>query len=391
MNDTWFLSVKEFEWIQVGGEKDNHDNKESSVGAPAPRANSSACIYNNKVYLFGGHGGLNYARIAFSDLYTFDLETEVWEKLQYNNNAPEGRGGHSIFASDEKIYIYGGWNSEQQYNNVLMFNLATQEWSDPDIYNEIHRWNHCSVLVEAIPTWKFFIFGGECHEYNEGTPRQFGNYVNSSCYLDLGTVKWTTYASDPEVFSNIPSPREYAAMAFDKRENKLILFGGWNNGWHNDLYSLNVGKIVGPSYAITASDPISGQLTGNVELRISGQGFKDANPKVLFTCGSKPIDAMGKNTIEVGATYVSETELVCTTPNFEQFGPKECVMQLSIAQGDYTTTWITFEYFLNTRASKSLAYGAGLLQEICFGAPVTFVIVARNDIGENRISGRDNF
>jgi len=46
---------------------------------------------------------------------------------------------------------------------------------------------------------------------------------------------------------------------------------------------------------------------------------------------------------------------------------------------------------LNTRAHKSLAYGAGLLNDVCKGCPVEFVIQARNDLGENRASGRDKF
>jgi len=187
-------------------------------------------------------------------------------------------------------------------------------------------------------------------------------------------MKWCTYASDPDTYKNIPKAREYAAMAYDQRESKLILFGGWNNGWFDDLYSLNVSKIVGPSYAITGSDPALGQLSGNVPLTITGQGFKDANIKVLFTCGSKPVDSSSKMTLEVPGTFVSETELQCITPNFEQFGPKEAVLQLSIANGDLTTTWITFNYFLNTRAIKSLAFGPGLLPEVAPGAIVEFVI-----------------
>jgi len=281
-----------------------------------------------------------------------------------------------------------------QFNNIMVFDLNTKEWSDPDIYNEIHRWNHCSVLVEAIPTWKFFIFGGECAEYNEGTPRAFGEYVNSSCFLDLGTVKWTTYASDPDSYSNIPQPREYAAMAYDNKDNKLLIYGGWNNGWFDDLYSLNVGKIVGPSYAITASDPALGQLSGSVPLVVSGQGFKDAGSiKVLFTCGNRPVDAQGRMTIDVPGTFVSETEITCVTPNYESFGNKqhEVVMQLQIGSGDLTTTWIPFNYFLNTRAAKSLAYGPGLLDDVAPGTPVEFLIQARNDEGRNRTSGRDHF
>lgn len=66
-------------------------------------------------------------------------------------------------------------------------------------------------------------------------------------------------------------------------------------------------------------------------------------------------------------------------------------MQLSIGNGDLTTTWIPFTYFLNTRAKNSLAYGAGLLKGLCPGEPTTFRIVARNDNNENRASGRDVF
>lgn len=46
---------------------------------------------------------------------------------------------------------------------------------------------------------------------------------------------------------------------------------------------------------------------------------------------------------------------------------------------------------MNTRAYKSLAYGPGLLQEGASGVPTEFIIQARNDLGENRRSGRDNF
>jgi dynein heavy chain, axonemal len=50
--------------------------------------------------------------MAFNDLYCFDLDTQQWEKLEYANNAPEPRGGHTMFAIGRTIYIYGGWNSE---------------------------------------------------------------------------------------------------------------------------------------------------------------------------------------------------------------------------------------------------------------------------------------
>ena len=78
LNDTWFFNIKEMEWKRVGGEKDNLENLASTIGAPSPRANTGVIILNDKVYLFGGHGGLNYSRIALKDLYCFDLKEEVW-------------------------------------------------------------------------------------------------------------------------------------------------------------------------------------------------------------------------------------------------------------------------------------------------------------------------
>jgi dynein heavy chain len=66
-------------------------------------------------------------------------------------------------------------------------------------------------------------------------------------------------------------------------------------------------------------------------------------------------------------------------------------MQLQIGSGDLTTTWIPFNFYLNTRANKSLAYGPGLLQDVAPGTPVEFMLQARNDDGKNRLSGRDSF
>jgi len=56
-----------------------------------------------------------------------------------------------------------------------------------------------------------------------------------------------------------------------------------------------------------------------------------------------------------------------------------------------TTTFTEFNFFLDTKAEKSLCYGPGLLNEMCVGEPVEFVIQARNENEENRSSGRDNF
>jgi dynein heavy chain, axonemal len=249
-------------------------------------------------------------------------------------------------------------------------------------------------MVEAIPSWKYFIFGGETGEFPEGGPRNFGQYTNSAAFLDIDTLRWSNIFLEDNSDGGkplMPAPREYAAMAYDAKDSKLLLFGGWSNGWLNDLYSLNVSKITGPPYAVTEIVPALGQLSGNVNVILKGVGFKDATIKVIFTCGKQAVDAPSKMSLEVMGTYISETEVSCVTPSYEQFGPKDAAVQLSIQGGDLTTTSCLFTYFMNTRAYKSLAYGPGLLPDSAVGHPTEFVIQARNDLGENRKSGRDVF
>ena len=66
-------------------------------------------------------------------------------------------------------------------------------------------------------------------------------------------------------------------------------------------------------------------------------------------------------------------------------------MQLLIGNGDLTTTWIPFQYFLDTKSNKSLTFGPGVLEDNLSGTETEFVIVARNELNENRTSGRDTF
>jgi dynein heavy chain len=94
-------------------------------------------------------------------------------------------------------------------------------------------------------------------------------------------------------------------------------------------------------------------------------------------------------TLQTPGTFVNETTMTCMTPAFDQFGAKQCIMQLLIGNGDLTTTWIPFQYFLDTKADKSLVYGPGVLKGNLMGSETEFVIVARNELNENRTSGRD--
>lgn len=50
-----------------------------------------------------------------------------------------------------------------------------------------------------------------------------------------------------------------------------------------------------------------------------------------------------------------------------------------------------FNYFLNTKANKTLAFGPGLLKNNTTKKPTFFFIQSRNKNDENRKSGKDEF
>ena len=388
LNDAYCLDTKNFVWKRVpGSPKEPLPNNDHIEGWPDARANHSLVLSEDgKIYMFGGHGGANFQRQAFNDLWMFDCETEKWTEIEPENNPPEGRGGHTSFILGTKLYVYGGWNSNNQFENAIQFDLETKQWSDPDVYMQMPRWNHAGIMVEAIPSWKYFVFGGSQGDFPENGPRNFGTFANESAFLDVATMKW--YVIEPEDMNDanfvIPRPRENATIAYDDRDNRLIVFGGWADTWIGDIYALNVSSIVGPPYAITTIEPSLGQLSGNTEVVVKGVGFIDTNNiNVRFSCGKQFIDVQG--------TYINDNELSCLTPNFEHIGPKDAEVRLSIQNRDYSITMANFSYFMNTRAYKSLFYGPGLLQDCVVGIETSFIIQARNDHNENRSSGRDRF
>jgi len=136
-----------------------------------------------------------------------------------------------------------------------------------------------------------------------------------------------------------------------------MVHGGWKNLWLNDMWSLNVSTITGPPYAIFDMSPKLGPLTGKTKVVITGDGFTDSqNIVVRFS--------YGKGNLDVPGTYISDTEITCDTPSFENIGPKEGVeVTCSIKGADFTITSTFFTYFLNTKAENTLAYGPGILGE----------------------------
>jgi dynein heavy chain len=199
-NDSFYLKISRFllysdnlQWFQPPNQKSVGEPKNSwsKIGAPEPRANHTATYHKGKVYVFGGHGGVDYKRVAFNDIYELDVENEFkWEKIATQGTPPEPRGGHiaSILSNRDKLIIFGGWNYTTQFQNIFIYNIDTKTWEDPEVNHEIPKWNLGGIMAPSIPSWKYFIFGGTVGSFFEGSNRTSTKFSDDTWYLQVDSL-----------------------------------------------------------------------------------------------------------------------------------------------------------------------------------------------------------
>ena len=173
-------------------------------------------------------------------------------------------------------------------------------------------------------------------------------------------------------------------MAYDAKNSRLLVFGGWADEWLEDVYTLDVGNIVGPPYAITDMQPNTGPVTGNTDVVIYGIDFINT-PNVIVRFGNH------RQSVDVVGVYKSQSKITCVTPNSSKLPPGEVDVRVSLNGDSFTTTSQKFRYFTVTNGAACLMYGPGVLSGCAIKEEVSFMIQARDDNGENRTSGGDEF
>lgn len=89
--------------------------------APSPRYGHTANLWNKKMYIFGGWNGKEY----FNDIITFDLEKMVWSKLQASGNPPTPRQGHASCVVGHSLIIQGGFYFDNDKYKKSISNYGT--------------------------------------------------------------------------------------------------------------------------------------------------------------------------------------------------------------------------------------------------------------------------
>ena len=138
-NDLWSLELpkKFFLWTKI----------ELKGDVPAPRSNHVAIAYKKntdpdnatKIFI---HGGMNESG-KLEDCYFLDAPEGKFQKLNSNNAGPSPRANHTAIVVDDNIYMFGG-NGGRFFENSVFKDLWILD-VDKMIWSELK--NDCNFFI----------------------------------------------------------------------------------------------------------------------------------------------------------------------------------------------------------------------------------------------------
>lgn len=188
--------------------------------APVARVELNACVYKDKLYVYGGEG-MDDGNMAFlCDLWSFDFGKGKWKELSREGGTR--RKAHGMWAAKDKLYVFGGTRVKagaadwalSPVRSFESFDLDTEVWESLRCVGD-DPWpiaEYCMLPIysgQEEPT-SIIVFGGY-HSLGGVHPRtdqdeyreKYGEEMADFCLpyrrrllrLDFQTMVWTKLAS----------------------------------------------------------------------------------------------------------------------------------------------------------------------------------------------------
>jgi len=203
LGDFWEFDVPSSRWA-----------KTTAASAPAARSYHVMAANKSRVFVFGGCG----AEGRLNDLHSFDPRAGSWHLHASNGDAPSIRGGPALFATEDKVYVYGGFNGSE-LGDFYSYDLSSSVWSRLEIEGSpLPRSVACAC---TLADGRLFLFGGEVDPSTQGHAGA-GDYTNETWLFDPAKSKWEKAPAGEQD----PSPRGW--LAGSAIGNDVYLFGGFD-------------------------------------------------------------------------------------------------------------------------------------------------------------------
>lgn len=199
----YLLNLSNREWTRVVSAD------KSPKASPPGRYRHTISVVGNKVYIFGGQSEGQ----LFNDLWSFDLNSlktgARWDRIVPNSEEPTARTGHTSVTYNDRIYIFGGTDSQYHYKDTWVYEVACNRWSEMSCigFIPLPREGHAACLVGD----NMYIFGGRGVD---------GQELGDLASLMISRNRWY-------MFSNMgPAPTPRSGHALSTYQDKVVVLGG---------------------------------------------------------------------------------------------------------------------------------------------------------------------
>ncbi|OAQ98277.1 hypothetical protein LLEC1_07343 [Akanthomyces lecanii] len=254
---------------------------------PSGRYGHSLNILGSKIYIFGGQvEGYFMNDLAAFDLNQLQMANNRWEILLQSDASPSipaARTNHTVINYNDKMYLFGGTNGFEWFNDVWCYDPKVNKWSQLDCIGYIpsRREGHAAALVDDV----MYIFGGRTEE---------GSDLGDLAAFRISLRRWYTFQN----MGPSPSPRSGHSMTTVGKS--IVVLGGEPStatSTVNDLgilYVLDTTKIRYP--ADTQQSSIRNPQTGRPSLengnrQLPGTVNTAAATAAVVTNGPGPISS----------------------------------------------------------------------------------------------------
>ncbi|KAI2615371.1 hypothetical protein GGR54DRAFT_298305 [Hypoxylon sp. NC1633] len=206
---------------------------------PSGRYGHSLNIVGSKIYIFGGQvEGYFMNDLAAFDLNQLQMPNNRWEILTENTDpggaqqgkVPPARTNHSMITYNDKMYLFGGTNGFQWFNDVWCYDPAVNKWSQLDCigYIPVPREGHAASLVDDV----MYVFGGRTED---------GVDLGDLAAFRISSRRWYT-------FQNMgPSPSPRSGHSMTSVGKSIVVVGGEPSSTTNQVNDLSIVYVLDTS------------------------------------------------------------------------------------------------------------------------------------------------
>jgi N-acetylneuraminic acid mutarotase len=192
-----------------------------SEGSPR-RTEHTAVVCGDEMVVFGGYSGTGYENTAMA----YNFLTNSWQQLETKGQIPSARSAHTAVLVGNTMYVYGGWNGVHCMNDLHALDLATRTWTtiEPKGNGPCSRCSHGAAIIGDGADAVMYVFGGYAIEKSNDQASR--GYLNDLYEYRIATNEWVpvNYLGIP------PCPRSrFRLLAYN---DGLYLFAGWNSQAH---------------------------------------------------------------------------------------------------------------------------------------------------------------